>query len=114
MIFRRKVKKGSQTGKKIGYPTINLNIGNFSDYYKHGVYKCTVIIDSSSYIGALYFGPKLSHKSKVLEVHIIDFDGRIYGQFVQIKVGKKIRNPQQFSNLQALKKQIVIDMKNML
>ncbi len=114
MIFRRKVKAGSKIGQKIGYPTINLNVGNFADKFKPGVYKCEVIMDSSSYIGALYFGPKLSRKGSVLEIHIIGFDGQIYGQYVSIKVDKKIRGPKRFTNLSDLKKQIVIDLKNML
>ena len=112
--FRRKVKKGSKTGKQIGYPTINLNIGDFSNHYSPGVYKCEVIIDSSSYIGALFFGPKISQKSNILEVHIMKYNRHIYGQYVRIKVGKKIRNPKQFNNLSELKKQITKDLKNML
>ncbi len=113
-LFRRKVKRGSKAGQKIGFPTINLNVGNFSDYYRSGVYKCEVIVDNKSYIGALYYGPKLSHKGDTLEVHIINFNGHIYGQFIRIKVSKKIRSPKQFLDLPSLKKQIVIDIKNML
>ena len=78
MLFRRKVKSGSKIGKKIGFPTINLNIGNFSNHHSPGVYKCEVIIDNSSYIGALYFGPKLSHKGDTLEVYIINYNRHIY------------------------------------
>jgi len=112
--FLRKVKPGSKTGSKIGYPTINLNIGDFSKYHGPGVHKCEVIIDNSSYIGALYFGPKLSQKGNTLEVHIINYNGHIYGQYVQLKVGKKIRGPKQFSSLSELKKQVEKDLKNML
>lgn len=110
MKFIRKIKSGSRTGQKIGYPTLNFNVGNFADYYKPGVYKCEVTLNNLSYIGALYFGPKLSHKSNVLEMHIVSYDRQIYGQFVRFKVGKKIRNPKQFNSLISLKKQIGIDL----
>jgi riboflavin kinase/FMN adenylyltransferase len=113
-IFRRKVKQGSKTGNKIGYPTINLNIGSFADHYKSGVYKCEVILDNASYIGALYFGSKLSHKSATLEIHIIKYNGHIYGQYVRLKVGKQIRGPKKFTNLDELKKQIGIDLKSIV
>ena len=113
-LFRRKVKQGSKTGQKIGYPTINLNIGSFADHYKPGVYKCTVIIDNSSYVGALYFGPKLSHKGNVLEVHIIKYNKSVYGQCVQLKVGKKIRGPIKFTSLKTLQKQIAKDLKSIV
>ncbi len=109
-LFRRKVKSGSKTGQKIGYPTINLNVGNFGDDFCPGVYRCEVIVDSSSYIGVLYFGSKLSHRGNILEVHIIGFNGHIYGQYIHIKVGKKIRSPKQFTSLEQLKKQIAKDL----
>ena len=114
MIFRRKVKTGSRMGQKIGYPTLNFNVGNFADHYRPGVYKCEMTLDNSSYIGALYFGPKLSHKSNVLEVHVVNYNGQIYGQFVHFKVGKKIRSPKTFSGLDELKKQIGIDLGKMI
>jgi len=114
MRFRRKVKSGSKTGQKIGYPTINLNAGNFSDHYCPGVYKCEMILDNSSYIGALYFGPKLSHKGNVLEIHIIKYNGHVYGQHVRFKVGKKIRDPKQFNSLAELKKQIGKDLEKVV
>ncbi len=110
MLFRRKVKPGSRMGQKIGYPTLNFNVGSFADHYSPGVYKCEMTLDNSSYIGALYFGPKLSHKSNVLEVHVVNYNGQIYGQFVHFKVGKKIRSPKTFSGLDELKKQIGIDL----
>jgi len=109
--FLRKIKSGSQTGRKIGYPTINLNIGNFASYNPPGVYKCEVIIDKSVYIGVLYFGPKLSHKGNVLEIHIIDFQKQIYGQYIRFKINNKIRNSKKFNSLAELKKQIEIDLR---
>jgi riboflavin kinase / FMN adenylyltransferase len=114
MFFRRKVKMGSQTGHKIGYPTINLNVGNFGVHHSPGVYRCEVILDNSSYIGALYFGSKSSHKGYVLEVHIIGFNGRVYGQYVRLKIGQKIRDPRQFNSLAELKKQIGKDLEKMV
>jgi len=113
-IFRRKVKPGSKTGNKIGYPTINLNIGDFSKHHSPGVYKCEVILDNSSYIGVLFFGPKLSQKGNVLEVHIVKYNRHIYGQYVWLKVGKKLREPKQFTSLKALQKQIKEDLKKVV
>lgn len=110
MKFIRKIKSGSKTGRKIGFPTLNFNVGNFGDHYKPGVYKCEVNLDNSSYIGALYFGPKLSHKNNVLEVHVVNYNGQIYGQYIRFKVGKKIRSPKFFSDLGELKKQIEKDL----
>ncbi|MBU0577178.1 riboflavin kinase [Patescibacteria group bacterium] len=114
MQFRRKVKPGSKTGQKIGFPTINLNIGSFSDYNKPGAYTCKVLIGKKEYLGALYFGQKMHHKAMVLEIHILNFSHKIYGQFITFKVGKKIRSPKQFTDLQELKKQIAKDIKSVI
>ncbi|MBN2087549.1 riboflavin kinase [Candidatus Peregrinibacteria bacterium] len=114
MIFRRKVKKGSQAGQSIGYPTINLNVGSFANHHKYGVYKSNVFINKKTYIGALYYGPKLMNKGDVVEIYIIDFKGHIYGKFIHFEVIKKIRDPKKFINLNDLKKQICIDLKNVI
>ena len=110
MKFRRKVQHGSETGKKIGFPTINLNVGNFKDHYKPGVFISDVEINKKHYKGALYFGPKMNHKGNVLEVFIIDFSDSIYNKFISFSIDKKIRNPISFNNLEDLKKQIKKDL----
>lgn len=114
MLFIRKVKAGSKTGQKIGFPTINLNVGNFSGDYKEGVYKCNVYIGSKEYTGALYYGPKMHHKGNILEIYIMGFSKRIYGQFIKFKIVRKIRIPKVFKELNELKKQIEIDLKDMI
>lgn len=114
MVFRRKVKHGSKSGRVIGYPTINLNIGNFKNTFTPGVYACNLIVNKKPLKGALYFGPKLSKKGNVLEVFILDFSKNIYGSFVQLKVGVKIREPMSFNNLEELKKQIEKDLKKVI
>lgn len=107
MWIRRKVQSGAQTGQKIGYPTLNFHVGNFNR--PSGVYACEVLIINKLYKGALYFGPRLNHRGNVLEVHVIGFKQKIYGQLVRFRVGKKIRSAKRFDNLDELKKQIRFD-----
>ena len=108
--FRRRVNKGSQTGRKIGFPTINLNVGDFKNHYSPGVYGCRVKIKGEEYKGGLYFGPKMHHSGDVLEIHLLDFSGCVYDCFVSVQVGKRIRNPKKFTSLEDLKKQISLDL----
>ncbi|MEA3479407.1 MAG: riboflavin kinase, partial [Bacteroidota bacterium] len=56
MCIRRKVQKGTGTGQKIGYPTLNFNVGQFGKYYGEGVYVSEVRIGTTVYKGALYYG----------------------------------------------------------
>jgi riboflavin kinase / FMN adenylyltransferase len=112
MYIRRKVKKGTATGRKIGFPTLNFNVGQFGDNYGEGVYIAEVKIADKLYNGALFFGPRLHSRIKVLEIYVIGFNKMIYGQFVRFCIVKKIRNPKMFKSLDELKKQIEEDVKN--
>ena len=107
--FNRKVQKGTKLGQKIGYPTLNFNVGNFGKSYNHGVYSCEVKIGDRIYESALYFGPKLNGRI-TLEIYVIGFSKKIYGQFIQFRLLKKIRNPKIFDSLDDLKKQIQKDL----
>lgn len=109
MWIRRKVQSGTQTGQKIGYPTLNFRVGNFAKSHQPGVYACDIRIADKLYKGALYFGSRLSHPGKVLEIYVIEFNEKIYGQFIKFRVLKKIRLTKPFKNLDDLKKQIKKD-----
>lgn len=108
--FNRKVQKGTKTGQKIGYPTLNFSVGVFGKSYRDGVYACDVRIANKLYKGALYFGPRLSKSAKVLEIYVLDFNKKIYGQFIQFRLLKKIRGAKTFNNPDNLKKQIQKDL----
>ena len=112
MYIRRKVKKGTATGRKIGFPTLNFSVGSFGGQYGEGVYITEVKIGKNVYYGALYFGPRLSTGKTVLEMYVIGFSKMVYGKFVSFRVIKKIRNPKSFKDLESLKKQIEKDIQN--
>jgi len=111
MWIYRKVQKGTGTGTKIGFPTLNFNVGNFGEHYDEGVYVSEVKINKTIYKGALYFGPRLNSRRTVLEMYVVGFNKMMYNQFVSFKVLNKIRNPKTFSNLEKLKNQIKCDLK---
>lgn len=108
--FRRKVQKGEQLGKKIGFPTLNFRVGNFGSHHDDGVYACEVKIHGKTYTGALYFGPRLSTNKQCLEVYVLELNKKLYNQTVQFRIGKKIRKPMNFSDPLKLKKQIEKDL----
>ena len=112
--FRRKVKHGSKTGQKIGFPTINLNVGQFGKYVQKGVYQCQVFVDNKLYKSVLYFGQKMHHKEDCLEIYILNFNRQIYGKWISFKLGKRIRGPKKFEDLNYLKKQIKKDLQSMI
>lgn len=93
--YTEKVIKGTGNGKKLGFPTINLNAKRFVNELESGIYSCLVDYKNKVYLGALYFGPRYSNKNLeyILEIHIIDFKKNIYNKNVEFKIGEFIRKP---------------------
>lgn len=110
MWFRRKVQAGERLGRTLGFPTLNCRVGSLQYQFKDGVYACEVRVDQKVYQGALHLGPKLGKRRRVLEIHLLNFSKSIYGKYIKIKFGKKIRDLKQFTDLELLKAQIKKDL----
>ena len=107
-----KVIKGNAIGKTIGFPTANIEIENkWKLHPANGVYAVKVALKGKEYRGMMNIGnnPTVDGDNKSLEIHIFDFSADIYGEVLQIKFIKKIREEKKFENLDALKKQLVLD-----
>jgi len=104
--------KGQGLGRKLDYPTINLSI--FEDHKlipKTGVYIVKTIIDQKTVFGIMNIGfrPTIDGKNKTIEVHLLDFNGNLYGENMQIEVLKRLRDEQKFASLERLIHQIKKD-----
>ena len=108
------VKKGRQQGKKMGFPTCNIDI---KDYViaMPGVYAVNVKRkNSNKYMKAianLGYRPTFNQKKILLEVHIFNFSGNLYNKYLSIEFTKFIRKEKKFKNVNHLKKQIQSDLK---
>jgi len=108
------VQKGRQQGKKIGFPTCNIDI---KDYViaMPGVYAVKVKRKKSNKslkaIANLGYRPTFNQKKILLEVHIFDFSGNLYNKYLSIEFTKFIRKEIKFKNVNQLRKQIQSDLK---
>jgi riboflavin kinase/FMN adenylyltransferase len=108
------VQKGRQQGKKIGFPTCNIDI---KDYIitMPGVYAVKVKRkNSKKYLKAianLGYRPTFNQKKILLEVHIFNFSGNLYNKYLSVEFTKFIRKEKKFKNVNQLKKQIQKDLK---
>ena len=108
-----KVKKGKQLGKKIGFPTANIDI---KDYVlaAPGVYAVRVKIKNGfSYlkgIANLGYRPTFNGKKILLEVHLFNFSGNLYNKYLTVEFIKFIRKEKKFKDVDQLRKQIKIDL----
>tara|TARA_X000001036_G_scaffold422913_1_gene446321 strand:- start:1423 stop:2340 length:918 start_codon:yes stop_codon:yes gene_type:complete len=109
------VQKGRQQGKKIGFPTCNIDI---KDYViaMPGVYAVKVKQKNFSKplkaIANLGYRPTFNQKKILLEVHIFNFSGNLYNKYLSVEFTKFIRKEKKFKNVDQLKKQIQSDLKS--
>lgn len=120
--------KGAQLGHTIGFPTANIEYPKDIVQIPFGVYGGKVRIrDSSGFAYAhplndsctaiLNWGvkPTVNNSPKpVVEVHIIGFEGDLYGQDIEFEILKKLRDEKKFENLEELKTQIEKDVEECL
>jgi riboflavin kinase/FMN adenylyltransferase len=108
-----KVEKGRQVGKKIGFPTCNIDI---KDYVlaKPGVYAVRVYKKNSKLpskgIANLGYRPTFNQKKLLLEVHLFNFSGNLYNKYLSVEFLRFIRKEKKFKNVKQLRKQIKGDL----
>ena len=110
--IKSKVIEGAKIGRMLGFPTANMNYPNGIVRLPYGVYKVKTIDRPA----ILNWGikPTLMSKEPVLEVHIPDFDGDLYGQNLTIEFLSKLRDEKAFNSVEELKEQIKRDLKQCL
>ena len=112
-VIEGKVMKGRQLGKKIWFPTANIDI---KDYVlaKPGVYAVKVKkLNSNKFIKGianLGYRPTFNQKKVLLEVHLFNFSQNLYNKYLTINFFKFIRREKKFKNVDQLRKQIKIDL----
>ena len=108
------VEKGRQIGKKIGFPTCNIDI---KDYLiaMPGVYAVRVYLKDKRFslkgIANLGYRPTFKQKKILLEVHFFNFSGNLYNKHLSVEFIKFIRKEKKFKNVNQLRKQIKSDLK---
>lgn len=110
MKITGKVIHGLGNGKKVGMPTANIDTTGIDLNVEHGVYACKVNIKDKTYLGVCNIGHRPTiDDSLTIEVHIIDFDKDIYGEFITVTTFGKLRGIKKFDSLEEVKKQVDLD-----
>ena len=106
-----KVIKGKQLGRTIGFPTANLEVPAQKCLPRDGVYAVKVNISSKPIFGVMNIGlrPTVNGDRRSVEVHLFDWQGDLYEQYLNVDLVKFIRPEQKFASLDALKEQIQAD-----
>lgn len=109
------VKRGKQLGRKLGYPTANIDV---DDFYKlipaTGIYAVKVQVLGKEFNGMMSVGynPTFSETKLSLEVNIFNFDKEIYAQEISVTFLKRMRDEKKFDHIDDLIAAIKQDEKN--
>ncbi len=108
------VVKGVQIGRTIGFPTANVQPDDdFKLIPLQGVYACWAEYEGLRYPAMMNIGyrPTLNNdrEKMTIEVHILNFEGDLYGSKLTVHIASKIRNEMAFRGLEELKMQLKKD-----
>ncbi|MFO1021933.1 MAG: bifunctional riboflavin kinase/FMN adenylyltransferase [Planctomycetales bacterium] len=104
------VKTGAARGRTIGFPTANL--GEISTMLPlDGVYATLVEVEGRNYAGALNLGPNptFREEQRKFEVHLLDFQGDLYGRRLTVEFVSRLRETRKFAAIDELLKQVTSD-----
>ncbi len=107
-----KVIKGYKRGRKIGFPTCNIKMGNYV-IPKRGVYAVKVKTNDFNKNGVANVGyrPTFNGQSLLLETNIFGINKNLYNKVISVSFKKFIRPEKKFKSFEYLKKQIKSDIK---
>ena len=107
-----KVNKGLSNGKKIDFPTANINLSDKYVLPKNGVYFTYTIVDNVRYKSMTNVGvhPTISKLDKmIVETHIFNFNDNLYDKEIEIEFILYLRDETKFASLNELKEQLKKD-----
>ena len=104
------VKRGKNRGKKLGFPTVNLDL---PQDIPEGIYISQILIKNKKHNSLTFIGTaKTFNETKYhAETYVLDFDEDIYNEKVKVSLIKKIRENQKFDSEKDLIKQMEKDKK---
>jgi riboflavin kinase / FMN adenylyltransferase len=99
-----RVVHGKQLGRTLGYPTANLRFANKTPALR-GIYATWVHgVTARPWPSVSSFGtrPTVDGKEPLLEAHLFDFDGDLYGKLIEIEFVARLRDEEKFPDLPTL------------
>ncbi len=104
------VEMGAGRGRSLGFPTANLT-GVETMLPANGVYAGRVVLDGHPHAAAVHLGPNptFAEDDQKLEVHVLDYQGDLYGQSLSVGLLAHVRDTMHFADVTALQSQLTKD-----
>jgi riboflavin kinase/FMN adenylyltransferase len=111
------VQEGEKRGRKLGYPTANIGVSDPDKLIPRiGVYATRVQVGDTApvYGGMMNIGrrPTFDEMEVTVEVHLLGFEGSIYGEMLHVEFLQRLRDEQKFDSVDALVAQLSRDEKH--
>jgi riboflavin kinase/FMN adenylyltransferase len=100
-------------GRVLGFPTANLHTKSQQALPANGVYATLTYVDGKGFPSATNIGirPTFGGRKKLLETHLLDYDGDLQGIEIKVEFVRKLRDEQRFPSPEELKAQIAEDVR---
>ena len=98
------VQNGDARGRELGYPTANMTLGDYQRP-RYGIYAVRATLDDGSEhpgVASLGVRPTFDPPRELLETHLLDFDGDLYGRKIEVALHAYIREERRFESAGAL------------
>lgn len=105
------VVSGNEVGRRLGFPTANLDVNSNSALPADGVYITRAYLADKCYPSVTNIGrrPTFGGGERTIEVFLLDFSGDLYHQNLRIELMERLRAEKRFANPQELQAQIAQD-----
>jgi len=109
--LRGPVVRGAERGKTLGFPTANIGVSGDLALPPFGVYVTRAIVGEGQYPSVTNIGlrPTFEANERAVEVHVLDFEGEVYGRELRIELLHRLREERRFSGPEELAEQISRD-----
>ena len=113
--YAGEVVNGDRRGRKLGFPTANIELDDRRAMLPNGAYIVRVKVRGKNFNGIANIGdnPTFKVARRRLEVFIDDFSANIYGEEIFVSFVGKLRDEKNFSSAEELKAQLVEDLRVM-
>jgi len=108
-----KVITSDKRGRVLGFPTANLYIRPQQALPGNGIYATIAQVDGKQFSSATNIGirPTFGEGEKMVETHLLNYEGDLYGKDIRLEFVQKLRDEQRFPSSEALKAQIEKDVR---
>jgi len=98
-------------GRILGFPTANLKIPREQILPANGVYVTIAQVEGGKFAAATNIGtrPTFDNKGKMVETHLLNYKGHLYGKKIKLEFIQRLRDEQYFASVEELKTQIKKD-----